>query len=847
SVGNVSGKGDCGSVVVLVHHKEGDGGRGRPGRISPIHSLDPERVCGLVLPVEGHGGVNGPRVVFDGKNVTVFLYVEAHLCIAPLVSIHHRDHPHRAVGLQVFLHIKGKDVLHKLRVIVIPVGHLHDHRGAALQHWDAFVFGVNFKLVPVCLLAVQHGVDQDVPRIGVDGKGPHHGGIQRIGNLCVLPTVGVGRQHRGHPLSGDVVLGEVDLHHRLAEDGRVVIGVSDLDDQGVVAGEAGAARVHRHNDHVEFPGGLVVQGGRGVQEVLFLVLVALRVAGRLELEGHVPHHGAGDHAVLALVAVGHLHQGDGGVDQHILGHVGHPVLERDTPDLADLDGRHVVVLVLDVEHHRGLVGLGGLPAVAGHDGEAQLVHLLAVDAVQDAEPAGRLVEAQQPPHRLGGRPEHVLDLPVDPHVQVGGSQLQDGGAGGAVLRQVGLVHALLEAGAVVVHVGDEHPQDGLGGARRVAAVPHPQGQLVGVALLAVQRPLHDQLRLLLAIRGVGHLQLEHAAAAAGAGVGAAAAAAAAAAALRGVRAPPGAPGAAAARAVPAAPGVGGAVARPGSPALAAAAAAAAAAAPGLLEQLVALDAVAAEVTVGGGGQQVERAHRPVLLHREREHGRREGGRVVVDVEHDDPTLEQVHPALRGPDHRHLEVQEALVLVEDHLTLGQLLAVDLQVLRARLEAESHLARARHDAQVRGDVADADVRRALLGQPVPEELLGGRQAERQRQEEAATQAPAARPPRGPHPQHLLLLLLLLLLLGTAPSAPPSSGAGRRPSARSSSGSGKGGRERREGARAACGVGRARGAGGGGPATDPSSSSSSSFFSSASFCFFRKLLFHNSCNGC
>uniref|UniRef100_A0A2K6FYT2 Uncharacterized protein n=1 Tax=Propithecus coquereli TaxID=379532 RepID=A0A2K6FYT2_PROCO len=171
----------------------------------------------------------------------------------------------------------------------------------------------------------------------------------------------------------------------------------------------------------------------------------------------------------------------------------------------------------------------------------------------------------------------------------------------------------------------------------------------------------------------------------------------------------------------------------------------------------------------------------------REHGRREGGRVVVDVEHDDPTLKQVHPALRGPDHRHLEVQEALVLVEDHLTLGQLLAVDaplaraqlagevvdLQVLGARLQAESHLTRASHDAQVRRDVADADVGGALLGQPVSEELLGGRQAERERQKEAAAQAPAARPSRGPHPQHLLLLLLLLLLLTTAPSAPPPAG--------------------------------------------------------------------------
>uniref|UniRef100_A0A8C0WR13 Uncharacterized protein n=1 Tax=Castor canadensis TaxID=51338 RepID=A0A8C0WR13_CASCN len=168
----------------------------------------------------------------------------------------------------------------------------------------------------------------------------------------------------------------------------------------------------------------------------------------------------------------------------------------------------------------------------------------------------------------------------------------------------------------------------------------------------------------------------------------------------------------------------------------------------------------------------------------REHWRREGGRVVVDVQHDDPTLKQVHPALRGPDHRHLEVQEALVLVEDHLTLGQLLAVDaplagaqltgevvyLQVLRARLKAESHLTGSGHDAQVRGNVAYPNVGGALLRQPVSEELLGGGQTEPERQKETAAKTPAARPPRRPHPQHLLLLLLLLLLLTTAPPLRP-----------------------------------------------------------------------------
>uniref|UniRef100_A0A8D2I188 Uncharacterized protein n=1 Tax=Urocitellus parryii TaxID=9999 RepID=A0A8D2I188_UROPR len=438
-------------------------------------------------------------------------------------------------------------------------------------------------------------------------------------------------------------------------------------------------------------------------------------------------------------------------------------------------------------------------------------------------------------HGLGGRPKHVLDLSIDPHVQVGGAQLQNGGPRGAVLSQVSLVHALLEAGAVVVHIGDEHPQDGLGRSRRVAAVAHPQGQLIGIALLAVQRPLHDQLRLLLAVRGVSHLKLEHAAAAARVS---------SAAALWSVQPPLGASRAAAARAIPAAPWVGGAVGWPRAPALSTAAAA-----PGLLEQLVALDAVAAKVTVGGGWQQVQRAHRPILLHREREHRRREGGRVVVDVEHDDPTLKQVHPALRGSYYRHLEVQEALILVEDHLTLGELLAVDapfacaqltgevvdLQVLGARLKAESHLTRAGHDAQVRSDIAYPDVGGALLRQPISEELLGRRQAEPERQKEAAAQAPAARPSRRPHPQHLLLLLLLLFLLTTAPSAPPSSGADRLPSPSPLSSPGKEGtrgrgrRGQKQLVESAYGVG---------VAVDPSFSSS---------CFFRKLLFHNSCNGC
>uniref|UniRef100_A0A493TCX8 Uncharacterized protein n=1 Tax=Anas platyrhynchos platyrhynchos TaxID=8840 RepID=A0A493TCX8_ANAPP len=660
--------------------------------------------------------------------------------------------------LQVLLHVESEHVLHKARLVVVAVGHPHHHCGGALQRRHPLVPGCHLELVGVALLAVQHRLHRHVPGVGVDAEdaarrlGGEGRGLQGVGELGVLAAVRVRGHHRGHPLAGKVVLREGDLQHGLAEDGRVVVGVGDPHQQRVVAGQAGAARVHGHDHHVVVADRLVVQRGRSVQEILALVLrLPFALAGRLELEGYVAHHGAGHHAVFTLVPVRHLHQRDGGVYQDVLGHAGHPVPQRDAPDFPDVDGGHVVVLVADVQHHRGLVRLGGLPAVAGHHGEAKLVHLLAVDAVQDAEPARGLVQPQQAPHGLGGRPEDILDLPVHPHVQVGGSQLQDGGPGAAVLSQVRLVDALLEAGAVVVHVGDQHPQDGLRRARRVAAVPHTEAQLVGVPLLAVQRPLDDQLRLLLPVQGVGHLQLEHAAAGRRIRLLPPLAATGVEGALRagGHRSPPAASPSAAAATATTAP----------SPVPA-----------GLLQQLVALDAVTAEVPVGGGGEQVEGPHGPVLLHGKREDRGREGGGVVVDVQDDDPALEEVHPALRGADDRHLEVQEALVLVEDHLALRQLLAVDaplrgaqlpghvidLEVVGARFQAECHLSGARHDPQVGSHVADADVGRSLLGQPVPQELLGRCQAdpERRRQEEQEAAATAMHKTKeSPHLPHLL----------------------------------------------------------------------------------------------
>uniref|UniRef100_A0A3B1JMB5 Uncharacterized protein n=1 Tax=Astyanax mexicanus TaxID=7994 RepID=A0A3B1JMB5_ASTMX len=316
---------------------------------------------------------------------------------------------------------------------------------------------------------------------------------------------------------------------------------------------------------------------------------------------------------------------------------------------------------------------------------------------------------QEAPHRFSGCPKHILYLPIDPHIGVHRFELEDGGTGRAVLGQVRLVHALLEARAVVIHVRYHHAQDGLGGARGVAPVPHAQGQLVGVALLAVQRAFDNELRLLLSVRGVGHLQLEHAAPT-----------------LRVVEPPL------------ARVRVGACRAQAPHGALRA-----------VLDQLVPLDPVAPEVPVRGGGEQVQRADGPVLLHGEGEHGRGKGRRVIVDVQDDDFSFKQVHPALRGADHGHLEVNKTLVLVENHLTLLQLLAVDpslvgaqvpgdvvnLEVVGAGLERKRHLAGPGYDAQVGGYIPHAYVRGTLLGQAVAQHLLCHRGLTQQLQQEPA----------------------------------------------------------------------------------------------------------------
>uniref|UniRef100_A0A8B9KBC3 Uncharacterized protein n=1 Tax=Astyanax mexicanus TaxID=7994 RepID=A0A8B9KBC3_ASTMX len=132
-----------------------------------------------------------------------------------------------------------------------------------------------------------------------------------------------------------------------------------------------------------------------------------------------------------------------------------------------------------------------------------------------------------------------------------------------------------------------------------------------------------------------------------------------------------------------------------------------------------------------------------------EHGRGKGRRVIVDVQDDDFSFKQVHPALRGADHGHLEVNKTLVLVENHLTLLQLLAVDpslvgaqvpgdvvnLEVVGAGLERKRHLAGPGYDAQVGGYIPHAYVRGTLLGQAVAQHLLCHRGLTQQLQQEPA----------------------------------------------------------------------------------------------------------------
>uniref|UniRef100_A0A803JRH8 Uncharacterized protein n=1 Tax=Xenopus tropicalis TaxID=8364 RepID=A0A803JRH8_XENTR len=418
----------------------------------------------------------------------------------------------------------------------------------------------------------------------------------------------------------------------------------------------------------------------------------------------------------------HLHQGYGGIYQHILRHIGHAILHWDPADLPDVYQGHIVVLILNVKDHCGLVSFRGLPPIPGHDSESQLIDLLPVYPVQDTEPTGVLVQPEESSHRLGCCPKHILDLPVYSYVVVGGSQLQDRGAGGAVLCQVRLVHAFLEPRVVVIDIGDEDPENGLGGSGRFSPVSYPQGELIGIPLFPVQRPLHYELRLLLPIRGVGHLQLENAAPTV--------------------------------RLHPPLARVQGALCRPPS-------AGHIQTFPRVLDQLVALYPIPAEVSVGGRGQQIQSPHRPVLLYSEGEHRGWKSRGVIVDVQNDHPTLKQLHPALRRPDHRHLKVYEALVLIEDHLALRQLLpvysalcgaqlpghVVNLKVVGTGLQAEGHVPGAFHDPDLLSHIADPHIGRTFLRNPVLQQLFGGGQSQGNLQQEQPG-APATRYPLSPH---------------------------------------------------------------------------------------------------
>uniref|UniRef100_A0A667Z8Q3 Uncharacterized protein n=1 Tax=Myripristis murdjan TaxID=586833 RepID=A0A667Z8Q3_9TELE len=150
-------------------------------------------------------------------------------------------------------------------------------------------------------------------------------------------------------------------------------------------------------------------------------------------------------------------------------------------------------------------------------------------------------------------------------------------------------------------------------------------------------------------------------------------------------------------------------------------------------------AVGAGVLVAGHGDGEERADVRVLRDGQREDGRGELRRVVVDVQHLDAALDEPRAQAHALDHvgdGHLELQEALVALEQVAAVPQRLAVDgdlrgvdvaglavhPQVRRAHLQLVQ-VSRVRQ-ALVRRQAADQRVGRLLLGDPVQD--VGGRGA-------------------------------------------------------------------------------------------------------------------------
>uniref|UniRef100_A0A8C6UEH4 Uncharacterized protein n=1 Tax=Neogobius melanostomus TaxID=47308 RepID=A0A8C6UEH4_9GOBI len=80
----------------------------------------------------------------------------------------------------------------------------------------------------------QNGVHPDVPAVGIDGENAIYGRLEGIGNFGVLATVCVYGQHGCDPLARCIVFRERHLHHILAKDRRVIIGVAYFHYKGVV-------------------------------------------------------------------------------------------------------------------------------------------------------------------------------------------------------------------------------------------------------------------------------------------------------------------------------------------------------------------------------------------------------------------------------------------------------------------------------------------------------------------------------------------------------------------------------------------------------------------------------------
>uniref|UniRef100_A0A6I8PK29 Uncharacterized protein n=1 Tax=Ornithorhynchus anatinus TaxID=9258 RepID=A0A6I8PK29_ORNAN len=306
---------------------------------------------------------------------------------------------------------------------------------------------------------------------------------------------------------GDGAQGD-DEDEREVDGGQGLVGVGpggEVDEDEGGGGEGGVAVVAGDDDELEGRLGGVVEGPGGAD------LAAVRVDAE---EGPVAVGGGlvGQPAVVAVVVVGGADDGDQVAGPGAAGHrhLGRAVDQRRGGD----DGR-VVVGVEDDDPDGGVGLQRGAAAVAGQDAELEGPGLLVVEGAQGVDVAGAGVdrhvgEDRHVPHLR--RRDLVGHAAVGAQVRVAGRDRQQVGPGRVVLRHGHPVAGLGEARRVVVLVGDPDGE-GLGALqRRGPAVAGLQGEVVAVALLAVQPAVHQHGgEALVVLQAEGHAAQEAAA------------------------------------------------------------------------------------------------------------------------------------------------------------------------------------------------------------------------------------------------------------------------------------------------------------------------------------------------